>query len=121
MYRIAQHLADHLNDELSEGLGDLSQEFIDDLRTQLDQGIPGGPQSNSGELRDSLQGETKKTAEGIITTISTDCAYAPTLEFGSYAQAPKPFLAPTFQEAKERFMEGIKGCVNEALAEVCHD
>lgn len=121
MYKIARTLTDLLHDELSEGLGDWSQEFVDELKTQLDQGIPGGPKSNTGDLSISLTCETKTEAEGVTSVISTTCPYAPILELGTHRSPPKPFLAPSFQSAKESLRDKIKACVNQALAEVHHE
>lgn len=120
MYKIAHRLSDNLVDELHEGLGDLADQYIGELEESLTQGIPGGPKSKSGTLAQSFSAEVKKTDDGVAAVISTDCAYAAALEFGTQTCAPKPFLEPSFRQQKDRFMTHLKACLQKALKESTH-
>ena len=120
MYKIAHRLSDNLSDELCEGLDELAYEFIGGLEENLTQGIPGGPKSKSGTLAQNFSAEVKKTDDGVAAVISTDCAYAAALEFGTQTCAPKPFLEPSFRQQKDRFMTHLKTCLQKALKESTH-
>lgn len=59
---------------------------------------------DSGHLKRSIN----LTLNGLTVTVKPNADYAPYVEFGTRFQAAQPFLRPTYQKQREKFINDLK-------------
>jgi HK97 gp10 family phage protein len=69
---------------------------------------PGDPPApDTGRLRNSTQSEVFRTGDGAIGIVSVNTEYARALELGTEKIAPRPFLARTLTEGRDRILQAF--------------
>lgn len=81
---------------LRDGLEDAATSAVADVCEQVRAESAGLCPVKSGRLRDSIALDVQANGGSVKGKVSASADYAAKVELGSYAQAPKPFLAPAF-------------------------
>ena len=63
---------------------------------------------DSGKLRQSLK---KSDIGDLKIKIETDVDYASAVEFGTFKQAPKPFMRPALKSSKNKMLKKFKDII----------
>lgn len=71
--------------------------------------------TDTGALRDSIRAEVRAQGAEVDAVVGSGLAFAPSVEFGTLARPPAPFLAPALQARKDAFGERIRHAVRRAL------
>ena len=71
---------------------------------------PGEPPAQAtGRLRQSIKTSIQSEGKVIVGRIGTDLDYGKTLEFGDDKVAPRPWLHPSFEKARDKISEILDG------------
>ena len=71
---------------------------------------PGEPPAQAtGRLRQSIKTSVKGEGKKVVGRVGTDLDYGKKLEFGDSKVAPRPWLKPSFEKAKDKIEEILDG------------
>jgi len=71
---------------------------------------PGEPPAQAtGGLRGSIKTTVSSEDKKVVGRVGTDLEYGKELEFGSRGVAPRPWLKPSFEKAKDKIEEILDG------------
>ena len=101
---------DALEDELEDAVDDI----VELIASSAEDGAP----VDTGELRDSIEGQVEEAAGLIVRgKVAAEADHAPFQEFGTIFQAPQPYLAPAIDAHRDDFVARVETAVENAKRE----